>query len=548
MQDLGCLACLKIISCIVLKVVHSPCFTVILLLLNEDAVGITFHLFVIHPLFWNHLAPDLLPVETCCHNGEEEAMEAVEAPEMLLSLDPSTMLLEEKQTSQPFGVPLSIGKTGSQLQQEALVKSAAQQLGGKKGRKPRKPRPVSPTPDVQIRKKSKDGRGSTLYLWEFLMALLQDKSTCPKYIKWTHREKGIFKLVDSKAVSRLWGKHKNKPDMNYETMGRALRYYYQRGILAKVEGQRLVYQFTEMPKNLVWIGEDDPDNGRSLDEKMSSEAPVRTQSEPKSNMRSGGLKHKARGSKVMADYRASSTDQQAEDLQPAVGNESSPKAARPLGLIQQHHLPIVSAEMMRTLQNIQSLQPGQNGSVFRTVQLLESLQNAQERHAAKDIHQEALAGPISTTAGQTQVPVVMSAGSQCVTLQTVPMSSESGTLTTSSSTFLLQTVPSLQPVTVMMKKVTPESYLMQEEADRVRDKPAASAVTTFVGNQQLVSHPPGTVIASVTSTSDSKLTAKPSNGDEELERQPGIKVEPISVVVLNDAWVGVGDSQKDTES
>ncbi|XP_078395009.1 ETS-related transcription factor Elf-2-like isoform X6 [Cetorhinus maximus] len=181
----------------------------------------------------------------------------IEAAEALLHMDSPTSLRDDKNSVQVFVPPcVSTPEFVHAAMRPDVITETVVEVSTEEP----EPMDTSPVlPILETPEPTKKKKGNTTYLWEFLLDLLQDKNTCPRYIKWTQREKGIFKLVDSKAVSKLWGKHKNKPDMNYETMGRALRYYYQRGILAKVEGQRLVYQFKEMPKNLVIIDEDKTD-------------------------------------------------------------------------------------------------------------------------------------------------------------------------------------------------------------------------------------------------------------------------------------------------
>ncbi|KAG8199941.1 hypothetical protein JTE90_006188 [Oedothorax gibbosus] len=103
--------------------------------------------------------------------------------------------------------------------------------------------PQAPWPPAQSR------RGN-LQLWQFLVSLLDDPATNGNFISWTGR--GMeFKLIEPEEVARRWGIQKNRPAMNYDKLSRSLRYYYEKGIMQKVAGERYVYRFVSDPETLL---------------------------------------------------------------------------------------------------------------------------------------------------------------------------------------------------------------------------------------------------------------------------------------------------------
>ncbi|XP_054633830.1 ETS homologous factor isoform X4 [Dunckerocampus dactyliophorus] len=108
---------------------------------------------------------------------------------------------------------------------------------------------VSPTPSspgqesyvCQQKVKKHNPRGT--HLWEFIRDILLYPERNPGLIKWEDRKEGVFRFLKSEEVAQLWGRKKNNNSMTYEKLSRAMRYYYKREILERVDGRRLVYKF-----------------------------------------------------------------------------------------------------------------------------------------------------------------------------------------------------------------------------------------------------------------------------------------------------------------
>ncbi|XP_014673650.1 PREDICTED: transcriptional regulator ERG homolog [Priapulus caudatus] len=80
-----------------------------------------------------------------------------------------------------------------------------------------------------------------IQLWQFLLELLSDSANSG-IITWEGTS-GEFKLSDPDEVARRWGERKSKPNMNYDKLSRALRYYYDKNIMTKVHGKRYAYKY-----------------------------------------------------------------------------------------------------------------------------------------------------------------------------------------------------------------------------------------------------------------------------------------------------------------
>lgn len=92
--------------------------------------------------------------------------------------------------------------------------------------------------------------GDCRLLWEFIYQLLQDR-THRNFVSWDGNCTDLtFRIVNPTGLAELWGQQKNRTNMTYEKLSRALRYYYKMNIIKKVPGKRLTYKFLQHPSKI----------------------------------------------------------------------------------------------------------------------------------------------------------------------------------------------------------------------------------------------------------------------------------------------------------
>ena len=74
---------------------------------------------------------------------------------------------------------------------------------------------------------------SSVYLWEFLLEVLEDEEL-QLFCCWIDKRCREFCIKDPDEISKLWGIMKHRPFMDKKKLLRAIRYYYTSGLITKV--------------------------------------------------------------------------------------------------------------------------------------------------------------------------------------------------------------------------------------------------------------------------------------------------------------------------
>jgi hypothetical protein len=93
-------------------------------------------------------------------------------------------------------------------------------------------------------------RKGGIQLWQFLYGLLES-TQYTGLIEWTiNKNEREFRMLEPESIATWWGTLKRKPTMTYDKFSRSLRYYYDKGILKKIPGERFVYRFLVDPEDM----------------------------------------------------------------------------------------------------------------------------------------------------------------------------------------------------------------------------------------------------------------------------------------------------------
>ncbi|KAM6977799.1 transcription factor ETV7 [Aplochiton taeniatus] len=103
----------------------------------------------------------------------------------------------------------------------------------------------NPTPPCEANGRIPDCK----LLWDYVYQLLSDRRY-QAFIRWEDHDRLVFRVVDPNGLARLWGSHKNRANMTYEKMSRALRHYYKLNIIKKEPGQKLLFRFLNTPREI----------------------------------------------------------------------------------------------------------------------------------------------------------------------------------------------------------------------------------------------------------------------------------------------------------